>query len=165
MLDPKQQWAGPSEASARHRVRNNLPGTPEFCPLVFRTPALDALVALNLADRARAIAAEVPADLLARTAAFLLLKDLRASYVIEGENPPRIAYNGGAAPSARPAASQSISTSSCASNGLSSAMTASLLSDCVERGALLVSMIATLARLCRITLALDTRTYRPSSTV
>ena len=88
-LDPKQQWPGASRDSPRHRVRNNLPGTPEFCPLVFRTPALEEFVALGLGDRAKALAADVPADLLARTAAFLLLKDSRASYVIEGENPPQ----------------------------------------------------------------------------
>jgi hypothetical protein len=46
-------------------------------------------IALDLADRARKIAADVPAHLLARTAAFLLLKDSRASYVIEGEDPPQ----------------------------------------------------------------------------
>jgi Fic family protein len=88
-LDPEQQWAGPVKNSTRHRVRDNLPGTPEFCPLVFRTPALDDFIALNLADRARKAAAEVPANLLARTAAFLLLKDSRASFVIEGEDPPQ----------------------------------------------------------------------------
>jgi hypothetical protein len=32
---------------------------------------------------------DVPKDLLARTAAFLLLKDSRSSYVIEGERPPQ----------------------------------------------------------------------------
>ncbi|MGV7211909.1 hypothetical protein [Bradyrhizobium sp. UFLA05-112] len=32
---------------------------------------------------------QVPKDLLARTAAFLLLKDLKSSYVIEGERPPQ----------------------------------------------------------------------------
>ena len=53
------------------------------------TATLEAFTALGLADRARSIAAEVPADLLARTAAFLLLKDSRASYVIEGERPPQ----------------------------------------------------------------------------
>lgn len=88
-LDPKQQWAGTAKDSPRHRVRDNLPGTSAFCPLVFRTPALEAFVDMNLAERARAIATDVPADLLARTAAFLLLKDSRASYVIEGEDPPQ----------------------------------------------------------------------------
>ena len=88
-VDPEQQWAVPGENSARHRVRNNLPGTPDFCPLVRRTEALDAFVGLNLAERARAVVAAVPRDLLARTAAFLLLKDSRSSYAIEGERPPQ----------------------------------------------------------------------------
>ena len=88
-LDPTLQWAGSSHNSTRHRVRNNLPGTAAFCPLVRRTAQLGSFAALGLADRARKIAAEVPADLLARTAAFLLLKDSRASYVIEGEDPPQ----------------------------------------------------------------------------
>ncbi len=87
-LDPKQQWPGMAQNSSRHRVRNNLPGTPEFCPLVTRTARLEQFAALDLAARAKVIAADVPADLLARTAAFLLLKDSRASYVIEGEDPP-----------------------------------------------------------------------------
>jgi hypothetical protein len=88
-LDPDLQWAAAGTMSPRHRVRDNLPGTREFCPLVFRTPALEEFMALGLAGRAKAIADEVPADLLARTAAFLLLEDSRASYVIEGEDPPR----------------------------------------------------------------------------
>jgi hypothetical protein len=88
-VDPDQQWAIDGENSPRHRVRNNLPGTPEFCPLVFRTPALDQFLAMNLAERARAVVSGVPRDLLARTAAFLLLKDSKSSYVIEGERPPQ----------------------------------------------------------------------------
>ncbi len=69
--------------------RLNLPRLPEFCPLAFRTKALDAFVDAKLAERARAVVANVSADLLARTAAFLLLKDSKSSYVIEGENPPQ----------------------------------------------------------------------------
>ncbi|MDD7973744.1 Fic family protein [Roseinatronobacter alkalisoli] len=87
VLDPKQQWAVEGKPSPRHRVRNNLPGTPEFCPLIFRTEAIEAFIARDLAAEAREVLAEVPADLLARTAAFLLLKDSRSSFQIEGENP------------------------------------------------------------------------------
>jgi hypothetical protein len=89
VLDPEQQWAIDGWNSSRHRVRNNLPGTPAFCPLVFRTQELERYVALDLAARARAVVAKVPRDLLARTAAFLLLKDSKSSYVIEGESPPQ----------------------------------------------------------------------------
>jgi hypothetical protein len=88
-VDTELQFAGVGQNSVRHRVRNNLPGTPEFCPLVFKTTALNNFVALDLKERARIIVSEVPKDLLARTAAFLLLKDSKSSYVIEGERPPQ----------------------------------------------------------------------------
>jgi len=89
VVDPDRQWAPDGENSPRHRVKDNLPGNPEFCPLAFRTPALERFVELDLRQRARAIIATVPRDLLARTAAFLLLKDSRSSYAIEGERPPQ----------------------------------------------------------------------------
>ncbi len=89
IVDPKQQWAIKGETSTRHRVRNNLPGTAEFCPLVFRTKSLDSFVGAELNDRARAVIGEISASVLARTAAFLLLKDSKSSYAIEGEAPPQ----------------------------------------------------------------------------
>jgi hypothetical protein len=88
VVDPDRQWAPDGENAPRYRVRNNLPGTPAFCPLVFRTQALERFVSLKLSDRARATVADVPRDLLARAAAFLLLKDSRSSFAIEGERPP-----------------------------------------------------------------------------
>lgn len=88
-VDPEQQWAIDGENSPRHRVRNNLPGTPEFCPLVLRTKTLEQFVAMDLHQRAQAVVANVPRDLLARTAAFLLLKDSKSSYAIEGERAPQ----------------------------------------------------------------------------
>lgn len=89
VLDPEIQWGVEGRTESRYRVRNNLPGTPAFCPLVFRTQALERFVSLNLAQRAQEIVAHVPRDVLARTAAFLLLEDSRASYTIEGERPPQ----------------------------------------------------------------------------
>lgn len=89
VLDPEQQHAGPARLSSRQRVKNNLPGTPAFCPLVFKTPALAAFAAMDLGSRARRAVANVPKDVLSRTAAFLLLKDSRSSYAIEGERPPQ----------------------------------------------------------------------------
>ncbi len=87
--DPSLQWAAEGPNQSRYRVRNNLPGTPDFCPMVFRTEALQQFVAMDLPAKAQDIVARVPKDLLARTAAFLLLKDSRASYTIEGERPPQ----------------------------------------------------------------------------
>jgi hypothetical protein len=88
-VDPGQQWAVHGENSPRHRVRNNLPGSQAFCPLVFRTEALEAFAAMDLPRRAQAVVDDVPRDLLSRTAAFLLLKDSRSSYAIEGERAPQ----------------------------------------------------------------------------
>ncbi|MEQ1713864.1 MAG: cell filamentation protein Fic, partial [Hyphomicrobium sp.] len=80
-IDPELQWAGHPRNSTRHRVRDNLPGTPAFCPLVRRTATLQVCTGLGLAERATSIAAQVPADLLARTAAFrtMTLGSLRAA--------------------------------------------------------------------------------------
>src|SRR5260370_30080133 len=48
VVDPEQQWATEGELTPRQRVRNNLPGTPAFCPLVFRTPALEEFAGMDL---------------------------------------------------------------------------------------------------------------------
>lgn len=88
-VDTQLQWAVQGKTSSRHRVKDNLPGTPEFCPLVFRTEVLERYAASNLPERAKEVAANVPRDILARTAAFLLLKDSKSSYAIEGERPPQ----------------------------------------------------------------------------
>ena len=89
VVDPDRQFATYPETSSRHRVKNNLPGTPEFCPLVFRTETLNRLVDMELQARAQEAVDAVPKDLLGRTAAFLLLKDSRSSFAIEGEHPPQ----------------------------------------------------------------------------
>lgn len=89
VVDTEQQYAADGENSPRHRVRNNLPGTPEFCPLVFRTKTLEQFIATDLEQHAQAAVAHVPRDLLARTAALLLLKDSNASYAMEGERAPQ----------------------------------------------------------------------------
>jgi hypothetical protein len=89
ILDPERQFAVRGETITRYRVRNNLPGTPEFCPLIRRSQKLAALVDQDLPAEARAVVERVAPDLMARAAAFLLLADSKASYVIEGERPPQ----------------------------------------------------------------------------
>jgi hypothetical protein len=87
VVDPAQQYAVEGARIARHRVVDNLPGTRAFCPLVRRTPLLESYIGMNLSSRARDVIAKIPMDVMNRTAAFLLLKDSRASYAIEGETP------------------------------------------------------------------------------
>ena len=90
VVDPTEQAAIENGAvSARHRVLNNLPGTPNFCPMVRWSPALRAYADRRLDVRARATVGRIHKDVLARAAAFMLLKDSRSSFIIEGEEPPQ----------------------------------------------------------------------------
>jgi hypothetical protein len=89
LLDENLQYGAGADPSKRHRVRNNLPGVRSFCPLVRRTPKLDYFINLNLSGAINKILGKIHPDVMARTAAFLLLKDSKASYAIEGERPPQ----------------------------------------------------------------------------
>ncbi len=73
--------------SLRHRIKNNLPGTVNFCPLIHRTSILDTFIAANLSQETGVVISKIHKDILPRTSAFLLLKDSKASFNIEGENP------------------------------------------------------------------------------
>ncbi len=87
-LDPDLQYPGPKERSKRHRVWNNLPGNKDFCPLIRRTDKLESFSTGRLEEKVKDTIDKVHPDLLSRAAAFLLLKDSKASYAIEGETPP-----------------------------------------------------------------------------
>ncbi len=88
LINDTLQYPGRSRDSRRHRIRNNLPGTRAFCPLIRRTEKLDRFIGMNLSQAAVDHIGKTHSDLLNRAAAFLLLKDSKASYTIEGENPP-----------------------------------------------------------------------------
>jgi Fic family protein len=88
LLDDKLQYTSTlSINSSRHRIRNNLPGTVNFCPLIQRTKKLDDYISRNLSEKTIKAIQGIPKDVLLRTSAFLLLKDSRASFTIEGEKP------------------------------------------------------------------------------
>lgn len=73
--------------STRHRIINNLPGTVDFCPLIFRTEKLEGYIKANFAEEQSIYLNKVRKDILQRTSSFLLLKDSKASFTIEGESP------------------------------------------------------------------------------
>lgn len=87
LINDSLQYPGPSRNSRRHRVRNNLPGIRTFCPIIRKTEKLDQFIALNLSQAAIDRIGKTHKDLLSRAATFLLLKDSKASYTIEGESP------------------------------------------------------------------------------
>ena len=88
IIDDKLQFAlAKGRVSSRHKVIDNLPGTPAFCPMVRRTNTLETVAAKQLDQLARAEIGRVRGDVIARAAAFLLLNDSKSSFAIEGERP------------------------------------------------------------------------------
>jgi Fic/DOC family len=88
LLDENLQYTiGKGENSTRHRIRNNLPGTVNFCPLVRRSEKLEKYIKEDLSEKTTGLLRNVHIDILLRTSAFLLLKDSKASFNIEGESP------------------------------------------------------------------------------
>jgi len=72
---------------SRYRIINNLPGTCDYCPLIRKTPKLEQYIAANLSTQNTLNLEKRHKDILMRTSAFLLLKDSKASFSIEGESP------------------------------------------------------------------------------
>ncbi|MBF0093887.1 MAG: hypothetical protein HQL34_05005 [Alphaproteobacteria bacterium] len=87
-LDPSACFTAKSRLSKRHRVRDNLLGTGRFCPVIRRTPELEAFVSAKLGEKVGGIVGRTGRQLIARAASFLLLADSRASFEIEGERAP-----------------------------------------------------------------------------
>jgi Fic family protein len=87
LLDETKQYAVKGERSARHRIINNLPGTIDFCPLIFKTKKLENHINANVSGKKNAFLNTIHKDVLQRASSFLLLKDSKASFTIEGENP------------------------------------------------------------------------------
>jgi hypothetical protein len=88
-LDSKTYFTGTPRLSKRHRVRNNLLGRGDYCPIIRRTETLDSFMTSGLAHKAAETIGRTGGHLMARAASFLLLADSRASFEIEGERPPR----------------------------------------------------------------------------
>ena len=87
LIDDKMQYAIKGTRSSRHRIINNLPGTIDFCPLIFKTKKLENHINANVSSKKNAFLNSIHKDVLQRASSFLLLKDSKASFTIEGENP------------------------------------------------------------------------------
>lgn len=89
-LDERQQYACERSINVtRWRVRDNLPGTPAFCPLVAKTQKIERYLKADLPGQAASVVENIPLDLLRRASAFLLLNDSKASFEIEKERPSK----------------------------------------------------------------------------
>ena len=87
VIDEKLQYAIDGVSSPRHKVINNLPGNQDFCPLIRKTDKLEKYIAANIRQEKSNYLNRVHKDILQRASSFLLLKDSKASFSIEGEDP------------------------------------------------------------------------------
>ena len=87
LLDEKLQFAIPGISSPRHRIINNLPGTINYCPLIRKSTKLEHYISENYSEKKQVYLKGLRKDVLQRASSFLLLKDSKASFTIEGENP------------------------------------------------------------------------------
>ncbi len=87
LIDERLQYAIAGEKSSRHLVINNLPGTPGFCPLIRKTKKLEKNIEAQFSEKNKLYLKEIPKEILQRASSFLLLKDSKASFTIEGESP------------------------------------------------------------------------------
>jgi hypothetical protein len=86
-LDPAKHLTGLPRNSPRHRVTDNLLGTPLLCPTIRRTAALDQRIASRIDEEVRALVEPYDAAILARATHYLYTKETRSSFAIEGETP------------------------------------------------------------------------------
>lgn len=76
---------GRAVPNKRWRVRDNLPGTRAFCPLIRKTPVVKQAMALDVPQMLHALALEFGEDVLMRSAVWMTLRESKSSFAIEGE--------------------------------------------------------------------------------
>ena len=75
------------DKSRRHRVVNNLLGSPSFCPVVRRTDKLSQLDATDLRKKCEDVVSSYPPELLRRALTYLYNKETKSSFEIEHIKP------------------------------------------------------------------------------
>lgn len=87
-LDDRKVVAASRDRSVpnrRWRVRDNLPGTPAFCPIVHKTVDVAEAFAVDIQHLLSDLALEFGEDALMRSAVWMTLRESRSSFAIEGE--------------------------------------------------------------------------------
>ncbi|MCF2506849.1 Fic family protein [Dyadobacter sp. CY107] len=81
--DTLQFAANNAENSMRHRIRNNLPGVREFCPMIRKTTLLKRFIGLNLSQVAKDLVSKLHPAVKGRMGTILAYQEAKSSYDIE----------------------------------------------------------------------------------
>lgn len=76
---------GKSVPNRRWRVRDNLPGTRAFCPVIRKTSASLKAMAVDVPSLIHELALEFGEELLMRSAVWMTLRESKSSFALEGE--------------------------------------------------------------------------------
>ena len=88
VIDNRQQFASDTGHKCRRfRIIDNLPGTPDFCPLVRKSEYLQGMLERDLRGLTGQTLAGYDETLLRRAAAWLYLKETQSSFELEREKP------------------------------------------------------------------------------
>lgn len=88
LLDNRKLVAASTDKSVPHRrwrVRDNLPGSPAFCPVIRKTADFEEAVAVDIQRLLSDLALEFGENLLMRSAVWMTLRESKSSFAIEGE--------------------------------------------------------------------------------
>lgn len=88
LVDEKVQYTiANGEKSLRHRIINNLAGTNKFCATIRKTEKIEHYIKSDFKSQVSQLLETTKKDVILRASAFLMLKDSKASFDIEGEVP------------------------------------------------------------------------------
>jgi hypothetical protein len=86
LLNPKLQFTGSGIHIKRQRIKDNLLGNRNYCPLVRLTDGLKSAIAQNLDQEVKEIVEGSDPLVLARAISFLYTRETKSSFAIEGEH-------------------------------------------------------------------------------
>jgi len=87
LLDPTVYYTADGIKSRRQRVKDNLLGNSQFCPVVRKTECITAYVNKRLNEKAEKLISEYDLHVIARAIQYLYTKETMSSYEIERERP------------------------------------------------------------------------------
>jgi len=87
LLEQGKHITGNTVKNRKWRVNDNLLGSPEFCPVIRRTPALEKLLKINIQERIQQLKDDFPQEIFSRAISYLYKKETRSSFEIEKETP------------------------------------------------------------------------------
>lgn len=87
LLNKDEYYTAQDQMIRRQRIRDNMLGNSNFCPLVRRTETMLEFENSDLSKRCRNILADYPAEFLKRAVSYLYTKETKSSFAIEHITP------------------------------------------------------------------------------